>query len=323
MTDFDISSWIAEARDAAADGDVAHAIALLQSVVLRVPRHAHSWALLGELYSEQEQYAAAENAFDNAISSDPTLAAAFSGLGRVLSATGRHDRAERAYERSISLQPTTNRYVLLADARSRLGKDAGAEVALRHALSLEGDNEEAMLNLALLVRESDSRQALVLLQRAVSIDPLDPAIARELGFELAMANRFDEAEHWLDTALQLDPSDAWTHLYLGTLYQMQGRTAEAEAAHEGAVRCAPLSPVFRQRLALLYDKQGNTGKALDNLRLAAALDTTDAEGAFLLGEYLVDTGNRQEGSEWIGKALALDPQHSGALALQALLKGSS
>lgn len=321
MNDLDTTELFSEACAAEREGDVSRAITLLQAVVHRETGHALAWTLLGELYSDQEQYAAAELAFDNAIRSDPAVAAAYSGLGRVMSAMGQHARAEDAFERSIALQPTTNRYVLLADVRTRLGKDADAVKDLRHALSLDGDNEEAMLSLALLIRESDSQQALALLRRAASIDPLDPTVARELGFELARANRLGEAEHWLDTALHLDPSDAWTNLYLGTLYVQQARMTEAAAAHESAVRCAPLSPVFHQRIAVFYDQNGDTRKALESLRVAAALDPTDAEGAFLLGQYLVDIGSRQEGAEWIERALALDPQHARALTLQRALIG--
>jgi tetratricopeptide (TPR) repeat protein len=242
----------------------------------------------------------------------------------VLAATGQNSEAEQAYERRIELQPSSSRYVLLAGVKLSLGNDSAAEAALRHTLTLESDNEEALLNLALHIRGDRPKEALELLQRAAEIDPLNAAIARELGFELAKAERFDEAQHFLETALALNRSDSWTHLYLAKLYDVQGRTPEAQAAYLEAIRAAPLSALLRQQLARFYDEHGKPTESIENLRAAVELEPTDSEGAFLLGNHLIQAGYRDDGIQWIEKALKLDPGHQAARALrERLLTGDS
>jgi tetratricopeptide (TPR) repeat protein len=316
VTEADIDLLLDRARAAEAEGDLDCAIRELKRLVERVPSHAIAWAWLGNLLADREQFAEAEEAFHLAINADPNLAGAHSGLGRLFAALGQHRMAADAYERSILLQPTPSRFVLVADEYAALGDDQRADHALREALRLEADNEEALLNLALHLRPTDPGAALVLLRRAITIDPMDSVIARELGFELARAGELEEAHHFLETSVGLNPSDTWTHLYLANVYAVQGRKAEARIEHEAAVRCAPLSAYPVQQLAVFCESQGDIEEAREGFIQAVALDPSDAESAFLLGKHLFEHGSRDEGMEWVTRALQLDPNHIGALALR-------
>ncbi len=146
---------IEEARTTEADGRTQEAIRLLESVVRQAPLHAGAWAFLADLYAGEEQFAAAEEAFNRAIAAKPDYAAAYSGLGRSLAALGRNRDALSAFEASIRLHPTASRYVLLADVQGSLEANSAAEQSLRRALELEPDNEEAMLKGAHAPQECD------------------------------------------------------------------------------------------------------------------------------------------------------------------------
>ncbi len=312
---------IEEARTTEADGRTQEAIRLLESVVRQAPLHAGAWAFLADLYAGEEQFAAAEEAFNRAIAAKPDYAAAYSGLGRSLAALGRNRDALSAFEASIRLHPTASRYVLLADVQGSLEANSAAEQSLRRALELEPDNEEAMLNLALLRRDQDHQEALTLLKNATKIDPLNSIILRELGFELARTGRLEDAQHHLESARTIDPTDAWTHLYLAKLYHASGADDEAEREHHEAVRLSPLSALFLQQLGSFELEQNRADRAIVHLREAQVLEPEDAEGAFLLGKALIAAGATSEGKNWLHKALSLDPSHEGARTLRELPNG--
>jgi tetratricopeptide (TPR) repeat protein len=321
MKEADADELIEEARAAEADGRTQKAILLLERVVRHAPLHAGAWAFLADLYAGEEQFAAAQEAFNRAIAAKPDYAAAHSGLGRSLAALGRNKDALPSLETSIRLHPTASRYVLLADVQGSLGADSAAEESLRRALELEPDNEEAMLNLAVLRREQDPQEALTLLKSATKIDPLNSVILRELGFELARTGSLEDAQHHLETARTISPTDAWTHLYLAKVYHANGEDDEAEHEHREAVRLSPLSALFLQQLGSFELEQNRPDDAIRHLREAQGLQPQDAEGAFLLGKALIAAGAASEGKDWLHKALSLDPNHQGARRLRDLANG--
>lgn len=318
----DPDELIAAARDAEERGEVREAIALLKQAIAMSPQPAPIWAWLGQLHAQDEQFAAAEDAYRHALTMSPTLAAAHSGLAGVLENTNRLEEAEAEYERSIELKPTSPRYVLLGVLQSSRGHDVKAIASLRRALQLEEDNEEAMFNLATLVREDAPAEAEKLLRRALEIDPLYVAAYRELGFLLAGRGLRQEAEDKLRTELSLDRDDRWTPLYLGNVLWAQGKLAEAELIFRQASESAPLWGLPHRLLANVYQENGRVQDALEHYRLAAALAPEDADGAFLLAHLLAALDRSDEASRWVKHALELDKDHLRARALQSRLAGA-
>jgi protein O-GlcNAc transferase len=315
----EIDQLLSEAQRAEDVGDFAFAIDRLQEAIRRDPTHAAAMVWVGSLFAQLDRFSEAEKILERAIAIDPTNSSAFSALGQVLTETGQLEKAELAYMQSIHWRPTASRYILLADVQGALGKDATAEISLRNALALDPDNDEALLNLGLILRVGDPNQACRLFRQAVAVDPLSAIANRELGFALTRTGQHSEAEHFLSTARQLDGDDPWTHLYLGGLFATLGRKQEAQFMYEESVRIAPLSTYFMQQYGEFLENNGEIERAIKCYRDAIAVDPSNPESAFVLGEALSNTGRVENARAWLRRALQLDPSHHAANALLTTL----
>ena len=306
---YESDELVAAARAAEERGAVRDAITLLEQALARSSQPAHIWAWLGALHADDEQFAAAEAAYRHALMLSPELAAAHSGLAGVLENTNRFEEAEAEYRKSIELRPTAARHVLLAGLQSARGDDQRAIASLRQALLLEDDNEEAMFNLAILVRDEAPTEAEELLRRAIRVDPIYAVAYRELGFVLAGRGAHEEAEHALRTALVLDRDERWAPVYLSSVLWAQGEVAEAKVLLRGVSEMAPLWSLPHRLLANMYRDSGRSDEAETHYRIAAALAPEDADAAFRLADLLTALGKTSEAIEWVTRALDLEAEH--------------
>jgi tetratricopeptide (TPR) repeat protein len=187
-------------------GNLAESIALLEQYAKHEDTDPRIMAWLGSLYEEKGEHLAAIAAFERALALDDSSATAQSGLAQALYSVGRLSDAILAMRKALDRAATAPRYILLGVMQRELGHDAEAEQSFRAALVLETGNDEALLNLALLIRPERPDEALALLRRAVQIDPANAAASRELGLSLLRQERGSiESERALRTAMMLDP----------------------------------------------------------------------------------------------------------------------
>lgn len=272
----------------------------------------------GDLSNQLEQFAEAIATFEQALALDQTFAGAFSGLATALVETGRLEEAERALLESVRLRPTSSRFVLLADVQIDLGKTSMAEVSLRRALTLNPNDDEALYNLAVLVREHDPEQAIQLFSRAIGVDPRYAAAYRELGATYLAIRALAAAETAIQSALELDAEDARTHLYLGQLLQQQQQPQRAQAAYERARALSPLWTLPMVFMGRSLEQEGDLPRAERFFRMAAETDPFDADALAEWGQHLLNRGRLFEAQKALSDALHLEPQHK--LALLAMEK---
>jgi protein O-GlcNAc transferase len=310
---------LARARAAQDEGESGLAAALLERAVALDPADPATWSWLGHCYADREQYGAAIDAFDRAAAIDPAFAPAHSGRAQVLEAVGRYSEAEASMRHAVKLQPTAARYVLLGDIQAASGRDSHARTSFEEALRLDPSDDEAMFNLALLIRAEEPEKAEGLLRKALEIDPLFSEAHREHGFALARRGDYPGAEHHVRTALGIESSDPWGHLYLANILWSLNRLSEAETEFLQACQKAPLWSVPHWLLGFFYEKTGQAQLARREFELAVENDPKDANAAYHLGKYLADFGFAEEGRKWLLKALELDPNH---LRAQGILNNS-
>jgi len=77
--------------------------------------------------------------------------------------------------------------------------------------------------------------SVLYVERAVALDPENPAYLDSLGFALFKLNRFQPAEEMLRAALRYDSFDPAIRDHLGDLLVATGRTAEAMREWEAAI----------------------------------------------------------------------------------------
>jgi tetratricopeptide (TPR) repeat protein len=313
MTDSEAKQMMLdEARDAAQRGDAKELEAALCRASAIDPQDARIWTWLGYVYDDQEQYNAALEAFDKARALDASFAGGYSGAAQTLKALGRLAEAETAMQRALDARPTSAGYVLLGDMQMNQGRDSAAIASFQLALDLDPTNDEAFFNWAVLIRDKDPTAAESMLRKAIAIDPLFGAAHRELGFLMARLRNYPPAEHEVRTAVSLEPSDPWARIYLGNVLWSQGKVAEAEEEFVTACHVAPLWPSPHWLLGMFYAAVDNPAAAERELAMATALDDSDADAAFHLGNFLLGAGRKDEARKWVGRALQLDPQHERA-----------
>jgi cytochrome c-type biogenesis protein CcmH/NrfG len=153
--------------------------------------------------------------------------------------------------------------VLEGRIREALGDPAGAERAYRRALGHEAGDVHAWRRLGLLAlsqnRTADARQAL---ERAYSLDPLEPRTLVDLGRILAQSGR---------------PSDRQAAIQL----------------FRAAIKPGPYAPAYYHSSRMLA-REGDLKQAEEGFRLAIAADREFADAYWELARLLDRTGRRAE-----------------------------
>ena len=145
-------------------------------------------------------------------------------------------------------------------------------------------------------RNGDLRTADEIMDRALSISPLDPILLATKGrVLLAIAESSGSSEDvgraviYYERLLAGDPNNGQNQLRAGTAYALAGAFADAEKALITAADLAPTSPVPPSNLARLYLTTGDLDLALAAYRQARSIDPT-APGLDEIAALLVSAG---------------------------------
>lgn len=109
----------------------------------------------------------------------------------------------------------------LGNQRLRFGNELGAVRAYREALSRNADNPMVLNNLAWLVRESNTPEALTMARRAAELAPSSPAVLDTLGWVLHLAGQRTEALDVLMRAQAQAPNDPDIQAHLAAVRAAQ------------------------------------------------------------------------------------------------------
>ncbi len=177
------------------------AIEVLDKLAGDYPDLAPVQSALGDLQRQQENFAAAIDAYDRAIDhTEPDSDAMWFLL----------------YARGIS--------------HERLDHWDRAEADFRRALELNPDQPQVLnyLGYSMVEQQVDLDEALDMIERAVASEPDSGYIVDSLGWVLYRLGRYDEAVGHMEKAVQLMPVDPVVNDHLGDVYWAVGRKREAE-----------------------------------------------------------------------------------------------
>ena len=293
------------------------------SLVRQVTEHSEAYdAYLKGMYCwNQWTPGAARQAVDHfqrAVDLDPEFAEAWGAMARshtYLAAIGRRTHcgdaygcAHKAAERAIELDPEIEDSHL-ALGLVRLFNDwdrPAAEASLLRAMEINPDSVDVLHGYSLYL-QADERfeEAVAVLERAITLDPLNLPVRDYLGKANTSCGQYDEALAQFDRVLELDPEfrsalegKGWTYLLMGRLYDaidtfervreltphpkggvtplayalgVAGREAEAEelvALIEEREREEP-DVALDLDLASIFSALGREEEALNRLRRAA------------------------------------------------------
>jgi tetratricopeptide (TPR) repeat protein len=110
--------------------------------------------LLGDAYSQNKEYAKAEDAYRHAVELDPDDPGHHHGLGQALLAQDKYAPALEEYKKLSELEPgTSENYLRMAQLYRRLGKFDESESSLLRAKQLSPGSLEVLYNEALLYED--------------------------------------------------------------------------------------------------------------------------------------------------------------------------
>lgn len=286
------------------------------------PPHPKARHDLGVLLLGSGGHREAASHFERLLSDHPTHAGAWLNLSLARGADDDHQGALAAARRAVQLAPgLAAAQAVLAKAFSATSAFDDAAVAYRAALALDGKVAPIRLQYAVLLRRMGSlADARAVIDAYVADHPQDPK-----GFveRAALFDRLDDhpaAEQDLRAAWQLDPSDIVPLRLLCTHLSTKGRSDEAMAEIDRAVAYSPGNPALYVERAALHRRRGALPSALADLKAAAALDPTDAQTFFRIGDILYSGSNYEAATAAFLEAVTLKPDFVEAYANLAVIR---
>jgi TolB-like protein/Tfp pilus assembly protein PilF len=224
----------------------------------------------------------AEQHFQQAIDSDPTYAAAYSGLADCNSGLAWHGfespaeslpKAYAAARKAIEIDPES------AEAHASLGLVLShrwdwvdAEAEFRRALELDPRYANAHHWYGdYLSIKGRHEEALAEASRALERDPLNLMISTWVGLRYYLAHNYSGAIEQNRNTVQLDSNFAAAHLLLGEDYNQAGFQSEALTELTKAASLSGGSPLYTAQVAVAF---AAAGRKRDALRIAHELETT-------------------------------------------------
>lgn len=190
-------------------GDKKNCQTAFSKALKRFPSHVPLLNSYGNFLVENDQLALAKKQFLVALSIQPTQFDANCNLGRVSSLLGEHKTAVKFFQTALALQPQShNALVGAADSLQHLGDIQGAENLYLDGIESGLQNVKLYNNLATIRRSQDRiKDAIMLLEHALSIDPNEATTMRNLAACLALINNHEKAEAWYAKVIALNPFD--------------------------------------------------------------------------------------------------------------------
>jgi TolB-like protein/DNA-binding winged helix-turn-helix (wHTH) protein/Tfp pilus assembly protein PilF len=243
--------------------------------------------------------------FQEAITKDPSYAEAYAGLADSYGLLGLMPEAKVAAERAIVLNSD------LAEAHTSLGliapfvdwNWADGKRHFERALVLNPNYATAhhWYAEAYLMPMGQVDDALAELHTAQTLDPLSPVITTDLGKDLYLARRYDDAVIQLRRAMELDPNFVSAHNWLSDTFLEKQMYAEAVAELE---KTKPFKEerVYIRQTAYLHARMGKRIEA--RKELARSLELSQGKDVSLGAVALVYAalGDREKTFLWLEKA---------------------
>ena len=318
----DLSALLRAALGLHQAGRLAEAEDLYRRILAAQPRHFDSLHLLGVIFSQRGEHAAAVRQIEAAIAVNPGIAAAHNNRGVSLKALGRSSEALASFEQALGLAPDyldaiRNRADALLDLRRFENALAGYDQAIALAPTVAPLFVRRGHALAALNRPE---QAIDSYDRAIARDPNHRDAHLDRGIALAKLGRFDEAIASYENAIALNPSDAQAFSNRGAALKSLKRLDEALASCERAIACdRGLAVAFSNR-GIVLKEMNRLEDALASYDAAVRLQPELSEAHGNRANALVALRRFDEAVAAYERTVALDPNNATARCNSGMLK---
>jgi len=144
--------------------------------------------------------------------------------------------------------------------------------------------------------------SLTQVRKAVELDPLSMIILTDVGKDLYLARRYDEAIDQYQKSLQVDANFAIAHKGLAEVYAQKGMNDEAVAEIEKAIELSGRSIFILDDLGYVYARAGKKSEAmkiLGDLDKIASDEYVPAYGRAVIYSAL---GDKEKTLAWLERA---------------------
>ena len=267
----------------------------------------------------------AQNCCRQALAIDPLHIDSLRLMADICLHAGQPDQAIEWLARAVRIDPKAEHVAALGMVLQRSGKLEDALKACDKAVSLQPENAELWKNLATVLVDLDRPdQALLGLQHALKLRPRYVDAANLCGLLLYRSGRYSEALDHFDLSIEIEPSQA-DALHLRALVCLNsGRFEQAEADNRQSLRLNPGDADTHNNLGTVLQKLGRYQESLEWYDRAIALRPNHVLALKGKASSLVELRRLEEASACYARCLALDPENADArwnLALLQMLTG--
>jgi protein O-GlcNAc transferase len=203
---------------------------------------------------------------------------------------------------------TIEQAMTLALQHHQAGRLDQAEAIYRQILIRQSDNPDALNLLGVLSsQKGEHREAVELINRAITVNPRQSTYHNNLGNVLKTLNRTDDAIAAYNSALKLAPSNAQAQNNLGVALNIQGRHQEALEALQSALRLNPGYAEAHYNLANSQMALGELDSAIGSFQAAIQLRPDLVQAYNNLANALKEAGRIDEAIAACSSALKINP----------------
>ncbi len=290
------------------------ALAPARDYVRQQPSDPSGHVMLGTVYQQMGNYAAAKPELELGVAKAPDDFEARYQLGLVLSRMGKPDQALPQLQKAFALRPgdRSAQYQLVAVLRSlgrtqestqiveQLRKEQGAE-SLNSQMAAEGTKANDLL------QSGKAADAVQIYRHMLEENPDSAQTAYNLALALEAMHDMKGAKDVLRKAIDRNPTFAKVRAELGQLELADGDLKSAQKWLESALELAPELEEARGNLAMVHARSGDFVSAEKLLRQAIEDDPKYKEGFLNLALILAQQQRKSEAEEELNKAIALTP----------------
>ncbi|MFO0981689.1 MAG: tetratricopeptide repeat protein [Planctomycetota bacterium] len=197
-------------------------------------------------------------------------------------------------------------------------------ITIAFAMTLQDARDDAFARGESLRLSGRLVEARAELTRALAQRPADAQVLESLGVVELMLGELEPALPRLQQAARVSPNVADHHYNLGIALAQLQRYGDALEEFRRTIAIAPEHAAAHHNLAHTLINQGALEEALHELEQAVALESSFAESHYLIALALTqmprDPRRIARAKHEIETALALDPQHAGALHVRGLIE---
>lgn len=189
---------------------------------------------------------------------------------------------------------------------------------LSQALSINGDNIDANLNLGLVAANSgEFDEALTLMGRAAELAPERSEVLFNLANLQIQLNNHAKAIVLFEQIIQQEPAFIAAYGGLASLYAFAGQAELAISTLQAGLSVAPADLQLALQLAECFQYFSQPNKALEIYLGCVERHHTNALAYMALGKYQLQLGQQEAGLETLLQGLKLNPQDLECLLLVA------